>query len=278
MKKTTFRSVEDRVWEIDAVRGLLIAGVLLFHLYFTIDAFFVKGCYTKIDAHAFVKSVDPLGFLWKEIGGGDIERAFLGRYFNTVNLGGVSAFFVISGISSKFSRSCLHSGIRLLWGALFVSGFTKLLVFYTGDSSQFIRFGVLHCYACCHLIYYFFLEEREDKTLLWAAGLSLLIGYYLRWFPVSSDFALLVPFGVWENGVPMRDYWPVFPMFGWFLLGAVLGKRWYGEKVSRWPKSRVKRMTGIFQYLGRHSGIIYCGHMVVYTVLFGGAGYIFDLF
>lgn len=268
---------KKRIWEIDAFRGFLMLCLLLFHLYFTLDAFFVQGCYRNIDTEVFLKIADPFGLLWTEIEG-NFERCFFGKFFGPVNNSGVALFFVISGVSCMFSRNNLKSGIRLLCAAILVSGFSKVLVITTGDEAQFIRFGALHSYALCHLIYYFILENKNNKVLLAVAAITLVIGLIIERLNLYSNFALLVPFGIKENGVAMRDYWPVFSTLGWFLFGVIAGRRWYYDKKTRFPSQENRKWHKPLRFLGRHSGLIYCGHMVVYTLVFCGAGYIFGLF
>ena len=267
-----------RVWEVDAVRGYLILWVLFYHLYFTVYEFCINGGY-RIDPYYYVAMTDPLQ-IWFSIDAlGEVSLgivpAFAQKYLQPA---WVNVFFVISGISCIFSRNNLKSGIRLLFGAAFISLFTKLLAVFTGDETQFIRFGVLHCYAVCHLIYYFLFENRKDKYLLLGAGISLLIGYYLLLNPVNTNYAILVPFGFYEYGVHMRDYWPVFPMLGWFLIGVVMGRHWYKDKKSRFANLEDKKWHRPLRFLGRYSGLIYCGHMVIYTVVFLSIGYIFQLY
>ena len=271
--------VKKRVWEIDAYRGFLMLLLVCNHLNFTVEAFCINGYYQNFDSYAWVNITDPLHF-WFDWGADGVIFAspfisFLQRYLNEPV---VATFFIISGISYRFSRDNFKGGIRLLCAAAFISVFTMLLVWYTGDEGQFIRFGALHCYACCHLIYYFLLEERSDKVLLLTAAVSLVVGYYLRLEPVYSNFALLVPFGVREYGATLRDYWPVFPMLGWFLLGAVIGRHRYQEKETRFPMHEHRKWHKPLCFLGRHSGLIYCGHMVVYTIVFCGIGHIFNLY
>lgn len=279
MRSESSLEQKKRVWEIDAYRGFLMLLLVCNHLNFTVKAFCINGIYTNFDSYAWVNITDPLHF-WFDWGSDGVIYAspfisFLQEYLNEPV---VATFFIISGISYGFSRNNLRGGLRLLVGAAFISGFTKLLVIYTGDESQFIRFGALHCYALCHLIYYYLLEERSDKTLLVAAAISLIIGYYLRSHITYSDFAILVPFGIREYGVRVRDYWPVFPMLGWFLIGIVLGKRYYSEKCTRFPKQEQQLWHKPLRFLGRHSGLIYCGHMVVYSLVFIGIGHLFDLY
>ena len=107
---------------------------------------------------------------------------------------------------------------------------------------------------------------------------SLLIGYYLEKQAINTHIALLVPFGFFEYGAPMRDYWPVFPMLGWFLIGVILGRKFYSEKKSLFPNQMDQKWHRPLRFFGRHSGLIYCGHMVVYTLVFCSIGHIFNLY
>lgn len=278
MKNSTLEKSKKRVWEIDALRGLLMVCVLGTHLYYTVEAFCINGVY-NIDPYNYVRISDPLR-VWFDWGAdGVIYKSFLTPELRGIwtNMG-VDCFFVISGISYGFSRNNLKGGIRLLCAALFVSAFTKILVWYTGDESQFIRFGVLHCYAACHLIHYFLLEERSDKTILLAAVAAMVLGYYLRSQSIFTNSALLVPFGFFEHGAVVRDYWPVFPMLGWFLLGILIGKHRYREKETRFPRQECRKWHKPLRFLGRHSGLIYCGHIVLYPIVFYGIGHIFNLY
>lgn len=273
------RIIQQRIWEIDAYRGLLIFLLLVTHLYFTVDEFCINGFYTKLDSYAFVNLVDPL-HLWFDWGAdGVIHKVFIPEDIRNILIrGGVVSFFIVSGVCCRLSRSNLHRGLKMLAGAFFISAFTKLLAVWTGDPTRFIRFGALHCYAYCHLIYYFLLEKRGDRTLLAVSVPVLAVGYYLRYHPTFSDFALLYPFGIYENGAAGSDYWPIFPMLGWMLLGVVLGRHLYQDRRSRFPESPAAGWTRPLQALGRHSGMIYIGHMLVYTAFFCGAGWLFHLY
>lgn len=278
MKDKDKTRLSSRVWEIDALRGGLILSVLFYHLYMTVDAFCINGIYS-MDPVKYVRLTDPLNFWFTVDSMGEVGPAAFPRFaMKFMQPLWVDIFFVVSGISCMFSRNNLKSGLRLVCGAAFVSVFTQLLALYSGKEGQFIRFGVLHCYAACHLIYYFLLEDSNNRVLLSVAGISLLIGYYLRNNPVDSGFALLFPFGIWEEGVVTRDYWPIFPMLGWFLLGVVTGRCLYSEKKTRFPKQAEKKWHRALCCLGRYSGAIYCGHIVGYPLLFYGIGYIFKLY
>lgn len=266
-----------RIWELDALRGLLILGVLAVHLYFTVDAFCINGVY-KIDPYSYIDASDPFHF-WFDWGeDGEIFRAFLPeKFFSAWRHSGVAALFIISGISCLFSRNNLRRGIITLVAAYVISAFTKLLAIWTGDPGQFIRFGVLHCYGYCQILYYFLFEKRKNIVLWIAAAVSLIVGYYLRYQPVSVGTALLYPFGFHETGVPARDYWPILPMVGWMLLGVLLARRFYSKKTSLFSTSFFNKLSRPLQFLGRHSGKIYFAHIFLYPAVFYGIGWIFDL-
>ena len=275
-KTETLPVRKERVWEIDALRGLLILGLLAVHLYYTVDAFCIRGIY-KIDPYEYVNSSDPLHFWFDWGADGEIFRAFMPGVFSVWNHSGVAAFFVISGISCLFSRNNLRRGIITLIAAYVLSAFTGLLAFWTEDPGQFIRFGALHCYGYCQIIYYFLFEKRKTWVLLSVALPVLVVGYYLRYNPVYLDTPFLLPFGFRENGVAVRDYWPIFPMLGWLLCGVMFGRRFYAEQRSLFPACFLNKWTRPLQFMGRHSGKIYVAHFILYPTVFWGIGWIFDL-
>ena len=156
--------VRNRVWEIDAMRGFLILAVLINHLNLTVNAFCIDGAY-NIDSEVWASFSDPLGVWYSYGADGVLQSAkWVTTLRETCTFSAVSAFFVISGISCLFSRNNLRRGVITLIAAYVLSAFTGLLAFWTDDPTQFIRFGVLHCYGYCQIIYYFLFEKR--KTFL----------------------------------------------------------------------------------------------------------------
>ena len=267
----------ERIWEIDALRGHLILWILFFHLYVTVCKFCIDGIYGAIDPVLFAQRTDPLHFFYV-IQDGTVSRGFFQKAYQLLQPQGVDVFFVVSGISCMFSRSNLKSGIRLLIAAYAVSLFTYLVSIWRGEPSVFIRFGALQCYAYCHLIYSFLLEKRSNKITLIAAIFSLIIGYYLHYNPISIQSPFLVPFGITDRGILWNDYWPIFPMLGWFLLGVLLGRKYYAQKRTLIPLPKFNHITRPLQWLGRYSGVIYVSHIVLYTIVFCGIGYVFNLY
>ena len=267
-----------RVWEIDAMRGFLILGVLVYHLYFTIKAFMINGYY-QIDSLQYVETTDPLHFWFTPLSNGTFEMSafprFVVQYLQPL---GVDTFFVISGIACMFTRNGKKNTLRLFIAAAFIAAFTYGLAVWTGDPTRFIRFGVLMCYAFCHLIYEFLLKKRSNEFLFIIASISFAIGYYIRYHGVQATrLPIFYIFGVPQIGDQSSDFWPIIPMLGWFLLGVVIGRKYYSEKKTRLPYKLPDKLTKPLQFLGRYSGIIYVSHIVIYTAVFCGIGYIFHL-
>ena len=268
----------QRVWEIDAVRGLFILSMLCYHLYCCVDAFCIDGYY-HIDSYNWVNTTDPLHF-WFDWGkDGVIHRAFLTPQLTEIWIRAfVDGFFILSGISCMFSRNNLKRALKVLAAGIFIALFTKGLELWTGDPTRFIRFGVLLCYAFCQLAYVYLFEKRSNKFLLISIIPIFIIGYYLRYVGVPAmRYPIFYIFGVLQIGDQSSDFWPVFPMLGWFLLGVVLGRKYYPEKKTLIPSPLAEKLTRPLQWLGRWSGVIYVCHIVVYTAVFCGIGYIFGL-
>ena len=269
---------KQRVWEIDALRGFLILSVLINHLNMTVNAFCIYGYY-NIDSAMFARISDPLGVWYTYDAEGILRSAdWVVNLRESCTYLAVDTFFIISGIACSFSRNNLNRALRMLGVGAFVAGFTKLLAIWTGDPTRFIRFGVLPCYAFCQLIYSYIFENKSSRSLLVASVPVFVLGYYFRYYNVEpTRLPLLYIFGVPQLGNVSSDWWPIFPMLGWFLLGVTLGRRFYAEKKSRIPYSWASCLTAPLRWLGRRSGIIYVSHIVVYPAVFSGIGYLFGL-
>ena len=269
---------KNRIWEIDALRGSMILILLCYHLYYTVWAFCINGYY-HIDSYQYVNKSDPLHFwyVWGE--DGIIYMKFLTPFIREMwRVITVDTFFIISGISCMFSRNNLKRAFLILGAGVFIAVFTYGLSVWTGDPTRFIRFGVLYCYAGCQLIYCFFLEKRSNETLFFIAAIALAIGYYLRYHGVPPmRLPIFYIFGVPQIGDQSSDYWPLLPMLGWFLVGVVFGRKYYSEKKSLIQSPLVEKISRPLQWLGRWSGVIYVSHIVIYTAVFCGIGYIFGI-
>ena len=130
------------------------------------------------------------------------------------------------------------------------------------DSGIIIYFGVLHCLGVCMLLWH---TVRKSPVWLLALLGALLVGLGL-WFQglPRVDTMWLIPLGLLPKGFQSSDYFPLLPHFGFFLLGAVLGKTVYRNKESLLPQVNAENpIIRFFLLCGKHSLWIYLLHQPV---------------
>lgn len=225
---------KERIWELDALRGLCILGMVVVHL-----------CY---DLVAFAgKSLSLPGWF-----------ILLGQY-------GHLFFILISGICVTFSSTSIKRGAIVLCCALLVSYVTLYMDQIVGMGRVRIWFGILHLLGVCMLLYPLF--RRLPHWVLTLLGVVFIaLGVYLKGVRVSVDY--LFPLGLRSGSVYTgSDYFPLFPGLGWFLLGAALGKTVYRSKKSLLPRvNSAAPLPRALCFCGRHSLEIYLVHQPILTL------------
>ena len=235
----------QRVHGIDLLRGAAILLMALYHGLFSL---------------VYIYGVD---WNW-----------FKSPWFNNVGapiLGGI--FVLISGISTRFSRSAIKRGLQIFFWAMVMTIVTGLVM-----PDLIIKFGILHLMGCC-MILTGLLAPWLDKiprkaglilfAALFAVTYHLPDGYIgfksLLAIPVSVSNPYLFPFGLLAPGFFSSDYYPLIPWFFLFLCGRCLGG-WVKEgKAPVWLyPSRVPWLEAV----GRHTLWIYVLHQPVLIGLF----------
>ena len=219
-----------RIWEIDAIRGLLILCVIASHtLYY---ASFILRRFT----------LPPL-----------IE--FVMQY------GGL-LFVVLSGLSATLGRRSFRRGLLVFAGGMVLT-LGSLAAVHLGwlTEDMVIRFGVLHLLGFAMMIYP--LLKKLPSPVLLGFGLAVLaLGYWFQFKPVLTESRYLFALGLRYPGFSSGDYFPIAPHLGWFSLGIVLGRSLYPEKKTRLP--RVNAETPVLRFLcwcGRNSLYIFILHL-----------------
>ena len=92
------------------------------------------------------------------------------------------------------------------------------------------------------------------------------LGVWFESFYIPVNF--LFPLGLRAQGFYCGgDYFPLLPGFGWFLLGAVIGRTAYRKKQSLLPRvNAANPVIRFFSFCGRHSLLIYMLHQPVLTI------------
>ena len=230
--------MQKRIWELDALRGVCIVGMVVVHLVFDL---------------IYLYNVLTLGAV------GDGLFMFLTQW------GGV-LFILLSGICVTLGSHPVRRGL-VVFGCGLLCTLVTYAMYYLRlqDKSIIIYFGILHCLGACMLLWP--LLKRLPVWALGFAGIAVIaLGFWLE--TVHIDGPWLVPVGVLYPGFISADYFPLFPNLGYFLLGAVLGKTVYKRKQSLLPKWNENFfLIGFFRACGKYSLFIYLLHQPVLAVV-----------
>ena len=223
-----------RIWELDALRGIMILGVVVVHLLFDLD-YFLRLDVVKNPVLQYC--LDRCGFL----------------------------FVVLSGVSVTLGRRSIRRGLQVFSCGMVITIVTAGMYFFgMADKFIIIYFGVLHLLGVCMLLWPVF-KKLPPWALALLGAAFVALGVWLR--GIRADTFWFVPLGLVFPGFSSSDYFPLFPHLGWFLLGAAAGKILYKEKVSRLPASW-SGLFGFFQFCGRHSIWIYLIHQpILYGIM-----------
>ena len=224
--------MKKRIWELDALRGLCILGMVIVHF-----------VYDLVELYALVPMAYPKWFAFVKDWGGVL-------------------FLLLSGTCATLGSSHTRRGL-LVFACGMVCTAVTLGMYLLGFSGKeiIIYFGVLHCLGVCMLLWGGF-----RKLPTWALGVLgaalTAAGLWLRTRYVS--FPWLIVLGFVPDWFASSDYFPLLPNLGFFLLGAVLGRTVYRQKTTRLPSVNEKSPALRFLTLcGRHSLGIYLLHQPI---------------
>lgn len=225
-----------RIWELDALRGICILGMVTIHAAFDL-----------VDLLQVVSWQFPplLSFIQ--------------------NWGGV-LFLLISGICATLGSRSVRRGLIVFTCGMIVTAVTiGLYLLGFADQSIIIYFGVLHCLGVCMMLWHF-LRKLPTRALGVLGGVLAAVGLILRRFTVDTPY--LIWLGLTFPGFATADYFPLLPHLGFFLLGAFLGRTLYRKQESLLPRAPVGNpMIRFACFCGRHSLAIYLLHQPVFALL-----------
>ena len=224
--------MNKRIWELDALRGLCLLGVMAIHLIFDMTVLFPILQWQAPDWFAFLQE-------W----GGTI-------------------FLVLSGICITLGRHPIRRGLLVFGGGMLFTAVTwgmHKLGFAPG--SLVIRFGVLHCLGICMLLWCV-LRHLPTWAMVALGCFMVLTGLHFATLTVQSQW--LFPLGLMHPTFASGDYFPLLPHLGFFLLGAAIGRTLYRRKKTLFPKVNTRIFPiNALQFIGRHSLWFYLLHQPV---------------
>lgn len=221
--------MKQRIWELDALRGIGILVMTAVHLCYDLAEFWRFPTLTEL----------PLFSLMLEYGG--------------------ILFVLLSGLCATLGHRTLRRGVTVFaWGMLCTAVTWSMARLGLLDHSLVIRFGILHCLGSCMILWPLF--RRFPPGILAGIGIFFVIaGAVSERITISKPY--LFPLGLTTEQFSSGDYFPLLPYLGWFLLGSVLGKELYRHKNSRMPGvDSDKPWLRFLRFCGTHSLVIYLLH------------------
>lgn len=230
---------EDRLWEIDALRGVAIIMMVVYHL------------------------------LWDLASLGGYDIALRTGFWSYWQLATASLFTGLVGLSATLSfhgarrRGATGSlwpkfilrGLEIFsWGVV-IGVVTYVVVGVTG----YVRFGILHLIGLSTILAYPFLRFRWLNLAL--GVIVIVVG---RAFPA---WGVHMPWLEWLASTPGHgvDYAPLFPWFGPVLIGIFLGNTFYpgGRRRLSLPELGQLGPIRALRLLGQNSLLVYLIHQPI---------------
>ena len=230
---------KNRIWELDALRGICILGMMVVHFVFDLNEFAGLGL-------------------------------TMPGWFNFCQHYGHILFILISGICATLASRSFRRGMIVFGAGLLITGVTLFMVYVLKfNRSLSIYFGILHLLGICMMLFPLFKRLPVWALAVLGAGFVALGVWLAALEPVAVSFPsaqglLLGAIGIRPAGFYSGDYFPIFPNLGWFLLGAVLGRTAYRRRESLLPRVNSDFwLLRFFRFRGRHSLWIYLLHQPV---------------
>lgn len=240
----------ERIWEVDALRGVAFLGMILHHFIFGLFWFGVityaqvlpvLGPLGSIVRWIFIGLVGVSSWLWYM----HITQSKLRNVQNKQKkVPSLTTELLIASIFRAFPIACAAGVITI--GSFLAS------------PDYFVHFGVLHVLALSTLLVVPFLFIAD---ISWFFGVAVLISAALVPKFVFIPVELLSIFPP-TNIIGMLDYFPLFPWFGVVLIGVTFGKKIYGTELqSRSLHFLPANIENIFCFIGRNALYLYVLHI-----------------
>ena len=256
----------ERVWEIDFVRGLMILFVVWDH--FMWDVRYSGGA-----------SYNTGLFQWLYTLSGDY---YSGALRNVTHDTFVTLFVFTSGVSCSFSKSNIMRALKMCAFAIAFTLITDVIASVMGVRLT-IYFNVIHVVALSVLIFsgiewiWSKCKHNWSKNIfgvvMFALIMTVLVSGYCAKYMGIHWTNLLFGESEWRASVIAKiksgsDYLAFFPDFGWFLVGAFLGRVIYRERKSIFPSVNPKFVSPV-TFCGRRSLWVYfISQVVMYGLIY----------
>ncbi|MDR0942939.1 MAG: DUF1624 domain-containing protein [Ruminococcus sp.] len=232
---------QNRVFAIDALRGFAMVYIMLYHLFYDLFHF----------------SNIRLAFFFTD-------------WWEVLHIVFVSLLFIVSGISTHFSRNSLKRGVIVFFLGQLITLVTAVAVNITNNKNLLIVFGVLTFIGLSMMIYSLIRPGIEKLKIPWITLfiISIILFVVFLIYPphsfISSNNNWLYPLGILGSGFFSADYFPLVPYFFIFLAGTALAAPIISKKFPQFfYRLRIKPL----EFIGRHSLLFYIVHQPAIIVI-----------
>ena len=235
-----------RFWEIDALRGIAIIMMIIFHFMWDMKYF------------GFINFNLYAGF-W-----GAFQIATAGLF---LLLAGMMVAFGAQKHEANYPKHFLRRG-----GIVFGAGVLITAVTYIIFPENFIYFGILHLIGVSIILSIPIAKRKITPIILAIIVIALPLLINLQKFGI--DFLVWIGFAVPK---PTLDFESLFPWFGAFLVGIFLFNLLYPKGIRAFAlKENNSLPSKKLQFLGRHSLVIYLIHQpIMFGAIFLATNYLF---
>lgn len=227
-------SAQPRIREIDALRGVAVIAMVIYHAAFDLDFFGVTD-------------IDLATFPWNALA--RIAQVLF------IFLGGVTFAFSFQKDRNQSVQHAVKQRVRhALTLFLFAMGISAVTYFLF--PGQGVKFGILHFFSVAILLSTAFVPLGKWNALL---GMTIIaVGTLV---PLPTDPWWFFPIGIHSASFYSLDYFPLLPWYGLFLVGM-------GLSYALLPSGHARRYRPSLPFpsletIGRHSLAIYLIHQPV---------------
>ncbi|HJJ98751.1 MAG TPA: heparan-alpha-glucosaminide N-acetyltransferase [Methanocorpusculum sp.] len=238
----------ERYWEVDAVRGISLIGMILFHTTFLMATFHM---------------IFTLDWYYEVC-----------RYIRL----GTSVFVIISGVAlvlrygrmTGYSKREYHiaifrRGLQIYLIGIAIAVIASLVIHFIVGDGNYMLFNFLRMMGLSMILCIPFL--RFGKWNIIPAVILICAGFFVQ--SIHTGPIWLLPFGILPDGMSSypRDYFPLLPWVGVMLLGVAIGSLLYPKGVRRFRIPNAGFVGRTFALIGRHSLEIYLLHLPIIAVI-----------
>ncbi len=229
-----------RSQKLDALRGLALLGMILFHANYLLVHLF------------WVNTMNFSEFFW----------FLLGR-------GVAILFIVISGVSfflatkkRPFTQVLGSSMRRFILLASLALSITLVTHYFFYEERIYL--GIIHFFALASIL---MLGALPLRGYTFPIGiLTIILGEWIGW--IHTNLFFFIPLGIPPQGFYSADYYPLIPWLGYAFIGYGITHVLSGKgSLSRLLQGHSQLLAPL-AFMGRHSLLLYVAHVpVIYGVL-----------